>query len=490
MKPTVTFDGATATLTDVPAWVHQSLYELLSWQDSSIGHQNYRNRNSKWFKPQDATRSAYNLRTYRFPTGLVPRVVARLRALKIEPEQVRDYIPTTVTKPEIPDWAFDHQREAVTTALTTKRCLIQAPAGSGKTYTLAFLASAFPEAQILVTIHSSDIFKGLYQTFSEYFQEPIGQIGDKKKNWQRITIGMQKSLALYAHTDFKERLQNIDVLLTDECHHFGCSEGLKVSLACPKTSYRVGVSATVKRTDGADFLVEGAFGPLALVIPESKMVALGVIHAPKACFVPVPALELKTVVDIERAWSSNPREGFYQEGIVRNLQRNQLVVELLLAFLDSPTRGGNALLLVERIEHGQELQKLLAARGKRVEFIEGTNTKSAVRDKWLEALKRQEIDALISSAILDEGVDIPGLEVIFNAAGGSCERAVVQRAGRPGRIDRVGNKTRCLYIDFDDQEPAFLNKNARFRQLHINARFPGCVQKVSVSILKKIFNEP
>jgi superfamily II DNA or RNA helicase len=252
----------------------------------------------------------------------------------------------------------------------------------------------------------------------------------------------------------------------------------------------VGVSATVKRTDGADFLVEGAFGPLALVIPESKMVALGVIHAPKACFVHVAALDLKTTADIEKVWGSNPREGFYQEGIVRNLQRNQLVIELLLAFLSSPTRGGNALVLVERIEHGQELQRLLAARGKKVEFIEGTNTKDAVRDKWLEALKRQEIDALISSAILDEGVDIPGLEIIFNAAGGSCERAVVQRAGRPGRIDRVGSKTRCLYVDFDDQEPAFLNKNSRFRQLHINARFPDCVQKVSATTLKKIFNEP
>ena len=489
MNPTLSFNGSIATLTgNLPKSTHENLYQLLSWQDSNISYQNSRHQNSRWRAPEDPTRSAYDLKTHRFPTGLIPRVVLRLKQLGYDPELVKQYTSLTPTEPEIPEWAFDHQRQAVGLALQHRRCLIQAPAGSGKTYVLVFIASCFPEAQILVTIHNSDIFRGLYRTFTSYFDEPIGRVGDSKKNWERITIGMQKSLALYAQTDFADRLNKVDVLLTDECHHFGCNEGSKISLALTNTSYRVGVSATKDRGDGADLLVEGAFGPLALTIPEMEMVKLGVIHAPQAYFLTVPALSLETTAVIEQEHRNNLREGYYRKGIVQNPYRNQLAVDVVLAFLSCSTRSGNALIMVERLEHGSEIQRLLAAAGKKVDFIEGTNTSNEVRKAQITALNNQEIDALIATSITDEGVDIPGLELVVNLAGGSSQRAIIQRAGRSGRIDRTGSKTRSLYVDFEDLEPAFLSKNYRNRRQHLNARFPNCSSTTTLNKLKVIFN--
>jgi hypothetical protein len=490
MNPTITFNGSTATLTgNLPDATHQNLYELLSWQDSNISYQNLRHQNSRWRAPENPTRSAYQLKTHQFPTGLIPRVISRLKQLGIKPELVKQYVNISATDPEIPEWAFDHQRQAVNLALQHRRCLIQAPAGSGKTYVLVFIASCFPQAKILVTIHNSDIFQGLYKTFSSYFDEPIGRIGNSKKEWGRITIGMQKSLAMYAQTNFADELNKVDVLLTDECHHFGCSEGSKISLALTNTSYRVGVSATKDRGDGANLLVEGAFGPLALTIPEMEMVKLGVIHAPQAYFLSVPALSLQTAAVIEEEHRNNLREGYYRKGIVQNSYRNKLAVDVVLAFLSCSTRSGNALIMVERLDHGSEIQRLLAAAGKKVDFIEGTSTSREVRETQIQALNNQEIDALIATSITDEGVDIPGLELVVNLAGGSSQRAVIQRAGRSGRIDRTGSKTRSLYVDFEDLEPAFLNKNYRNRQQHLNARFPGCSSVTTLNKLKKIFND-
>jgi superfamily II DNA or RNA helicase len=488
MKPTISFNGSAAELSGVPNSTHKKIYDLLSWEDSNVSYQNLRYRNSRWREPEDPTRSAYDPRTHQFPTGLVPRVLVKLKQLGFDPELVKQYVGITPTEPEIPEWAFDHQRQAVRIALQHRRCLIQAPAGSGKTYVLVFLASCFPEAQILVTIHNSDIFRGLYKTFSSYFDEPIGQIGDGKKKWERITIGMQKSLALYAQTNFADRLNKVDVLLGDEVHHFGCGEGSKISLALTKTSYRIGVSATKDRGDGADLLVEGAFGPLALTIPEMEMVKLGVIHAPQAYFLSVPALSLETTAVIEQEHRNNLREGYYRKGVVQNPYRNQLAVDVVLTFLSCSTRSGNALIMVERLEHGLEIQRLLATAGKKVDFIEGTNTSNEVRKAQITALNNQEIDALIATSITDEGVDIPGLELVVNLAGGSSQRAVIQRAGRSGRIDRTGSKTRSLYVDFQDLEPAFLHKNYRNRQQHLNARFPGCSSVITFNKLKTVFN--
>lgn len=123
----ITYDAAYTKLSgDVTEKLKNHVAELLSWQ----------NKNATYLASQkgfriDTVECCFNKATNSFPTGLLPRVVDLLQLFGCELSFECKY---KVFQPEpvpIPNWAYEHQREIVKTALAQYRCLIQSPTGSG-----------------------------------------------------------------------------------------------------------------------------------------------------------------------------------------------------------------------------------------------------------------------------------------------------------------------------------------------------------------------
>ena len=91
------------------------------------------------------------------------------------------------------------------------------------------------------------------------------------------------------------------------------------------------------------------------------------------------------------------------------------------------------------------MQKFAKENNVECEFVYG-DTKSDVREKVKADLKTKKLKCVICSTIWTEGINVPSLDVIINAAGGKSERIIRQLRGRGVRT--CEGKDRLVYIDF------------------------------------------
>jgi superfamily II DNA or RNA helicase len=476
-KILVTYNAAKAQLTgDVTPNIRDHLREALTWQ----------NKNAAYLAAQkgfnvDTKECCYNTADDSFSTGLLPRVLDKLSLFKCEVDFTCNY-PVFAPEPQpLPDWAYDHQREIVNNAIENYRTLIQSPTGSGKSYAIAFFIKQFASRRVLITVPSINLLHNIKRPLESILEEPIGMIGDGKCTWERVTVGIINSLSKHSKGKFKEELEAQEILVVDEAHIGACASMQKISNACINTTYRLGLSATAYRTSGDDLVLEGVLGPKSLIIPEDVMVKLNVIHAPKAFFVrnehqglvyngAVKSIGVhqESIISYPNTPNNKPDpDEVYIQEVVRNSQRNKTAIKVLRAFLDSPNRGGNALLIIHLIEHGKLLQKEAAKQGLEIPFIDGSY-KGKDRMEVLDKFREGQIDYLIASSILNEGEDLPMLELLINCAGRANKRITTQRNGRSLRIDKSGRKKQAIIVDFYDDEPFYLNAHARKRMNIIN----------------------
>lgn len=455
------------------------------WVDRSIQMQNLYSKGPQ----RDPIKYCYDEVSKSFQSGLIPRVCSLLIDWDVPYIIKFDYEGFTARSDiETPDWAWDHQRKIIDDLMTYRRSVCQSPTASGKSSSISLIIEKFPERQILVVLHQLDLIYDLATKIEQYIEEPVGIIGGGKTNWQRITVGSAASLKRHAEGKFKDRLNGIEVLIFDECHHYANNTGLTISKACPNTSYRCGLSATIAQEDGSDILLEGVIGPTFTVIPDTTMVELGVIHRPDVYFIEVedPKLNLPVAEGLNKP----ERYKVVEAAIINNLQRNQLIVDIVKAFKDAKNNQGCALVLVEDVKngHGDKIVDLLAEQDVEAISIKG-ETSLAARQEILDTFKVGGLKVLVATRILNEGKDVPLLELVINAAGGSGKRGIIQKVGRALRTDPTGKKTRAIIVDFWDMEPNYLNNNSRSRMKHLNSRHPECARLTTLDELYATFQQ-
>jgi len=99
----------------------------------------------------------------------------------------------------------------------------------------------------------------------------------------------------------------------------------------------------------------------------------------------------------------------------------------------------------------------------------------------LDALRDGSQKVVIATTLADEGLDIPGLDVLILAGGGKSETRALQRIGRALR--KTEEKTGAIVVDFLD-EARFLEDHSQ-RRLEIyrtealfDIRIEGAVRPV------------
>jgi superfamily II DNA or RNA helicase len=130
-------------------------------------------------------------------------------------------------------------------------------------------------------------------------------------------------------------------------------------------------------------------------------------------------------------------------GVVKNTVLNNAAAEKAVSFAES---GEQILVLVEQIVHGEILRDLILSRTtKKVVYLTGKED-GETREKVFEQHRLGAVQILIATTILDEGVDIPSIDVLILAAGGKAKIRLLQRVGRGLR--NAKGKTRLVVIDF------------------------------------------
>jgi superfamily II DNA or RNA helicase len=423
------------------------------------------------------------LKRRRFPSGLLTVVLSVLEEERVEYVledrrgrfSVSDLQPFGIEGIKL----RDYQVNAVGHMLQRLRGVIQIPTGGGKTLIAAAAIKAFnlPAAYI---VHTSTLFNQTKETFLDVFgEESVGLVGGGNYNFNKYTICMVQSLMRLIDREEVDDFLPFKVLFVDECHHVH-SNGSKASWYVAQQKFknahiRFGLSATPTLTKHG-LLLQAATGPLIHKIELPELQERGfisevdiVFHKIDVSVSPEEVMPEFKVDDEEEDPTKHLREYAedYQKHIIEGRTRNLRIAETAIKYAKN---GDLVLIFVERISHGNLLNMFIdfsIPQNNSIKhmFLCGKNSSKEIEFYKNEA-KEKRIDILVvTRQLFGEGVDIPAVNVLMNAAGGKENVAFTQMFGRGLRV--TNDKKTVQYVDFYDSGNRHLANHARTRIRHL-----------------------
>jgi len=381
-----------------------------------------------------------------FYTGHLDRVVEFCNRRNFDLDLDATGLYTSYEEPHIPGITLrEDQKKIIDKALYKQYGVIKAPTGTGKTILQLGIMSAF-SGNVLLLAHTSSI---------------VNQTVDKIRelNWSCTQIGggfsflesfnnvndptVIATIQSFAKIDPKEYTDFFDVVIVDEAHRVSSFDGLyhKVlsNLLAP---VRLGFTATLPYKEEAKMALEGLIGPLITEQTINEAAEKKILAVPK---IKIIKSKFKQSVKEERKYSE-----VYQKGIVENYSRNRQIRDIVS---EHEEKGDSVLIFVNKIEHGKNLVKLFKQRKLNVPFIKG-DMPNERREIIKKSLIKKTRKIVIATTAWKEGVDIPSLDVVFNAGGGKSEIGTLQSIGRGLR--RTDEKDSVVIYDFFDPSHNFL----------------------------------
>lgn len=251
------------------------------------------------------------------------------------------------------------------------------------------------------------------------------------------------------HNEVKALLDSAICFIVDECHHASSDTWYETLMTCQNAVYRIGLTGTVDKSQPINVLrLEGCTGEVIIKISNDFLIGRGYSAKPTIFLEEVREPALKDSL----SWQE-----VYRLGIIENDYRNRKVVELVA---EKYGEGKGVLVIVNWTSHGESLLEMLKQQGIPCEFTHGGRN-SEDRERILQDLRYEKLKVLIATSILDEGVDVPGINVLVMAAGGKSFRQTLQRIGRGLRKKKDGSGLEVY--DFLDYHHRLLAKHTKER---------------------------
>ncbi|WP_045233663.1 DEAD/DEAH box helicase [Deinococcus pimensis] len=353
---------------------------------------------------------------------------------------------------------YPHQTEAIDAwKRAGRRGLVVLPTGAGKTLVAQLALDATPRS-CLVVVPTLDLMHQWYAGFlATYPDAPLGLLGGGSKDDTPLLVATYDSAAIHA-----ERLGNrYGLVVFDEVHHLG-GDFNRVIAEYSIAPYRLGLTATPPQ--GARLRdLQGLVGPLVYRRTPEELAGT--------------ALASYREVRITVQLSAAERARYDAAIATRNafLRRSGINLGNLEGWrtfvMRSGTPEGRAAMLAHRearsLAFGTEgklrvLEELLAQhpeervlvftddnatvyRVSREFLLPALTHQTPVKERvaLLDAFRKGDYRVLVTSRVLNEGVDVPEASVAIVLSGTGVEREHTQRLGRILR--RAEGKQAVLY---------------------------------------------
>lgn len=354
---------------------------------------------------------------------------------------------------------FEHQREAVARWIECgRRGLVVLPTGAGKSY-VAEMAIVSAQRSTLVVAPTIDLMNQWYDVLTTAFGEPVGLLGGGYHEVRDLTVATYDSA--YIHMDALG--DRFGLLVFDECHHLPSPTYLFAAESAI-APYRLGLTATLARSDGREALLTERVG--ALVYER------GIKDLAGEYLADYDVVKIAVALSDEEALRYEEQREVYKQ-FLRNKGIN----------MASPEGWGQFIMLSARSSEGRraflayrEQKQIAIASAGKLRVLEGllrqhardrvlvfTNDNETVyrisraflipalthqtdlkeRREILERFNAGQYPAVVTSRVLNEGVNIPSANVAVILSGTGSVREHVQRLGRILR--RKEGKRAVLY---------------------------------------------
>lgn len=472
---------------------------------AALNMQSY--KDGKW----DGYINLFDKRYKKFPTGLLGLVETALQKKNVPysveytydqfPERELDIVINDGMTPD------DDQLIAINCGVECGRGIIKAPTAFGKTAILAKRIIQRMGVPTLFIANKTILIDDAYKEFSDSMTlasgEPLICSTVQGKNFAGINLSKSEPKPIKSHIIvatiqsltarlqdpltapyLKHWLKNVcKLVMIDECQALGTKTWDMVLSQC-MAPYRIGLSATPRRTDGADIKLRACTGPNIFTTTAEKQIERG-----RLC-----DIDIEYKVYDHKIYNEKDTGLIYNECymtfIANNYERNtRYIVE---PAIDMIKEERPVLILVSSIDHGKEIARLLAEEHDiNVPFLWGDTSKKK-RDEAIRAFKNREIPIIIGSTIFDAGVNIPVIGGVVIGGAGNSDITLIQRIGRGARIcdyDKVWGyvpkfvrdnngvkKTRI--VDIIDKNVKFFFSQSKNRYYNAKSEFGGDVVRI------------
>ena len=354
---------------------------------------------------------------------------------------------------------FPHQREALGAWLKQGgRGVVVLPTGAGKTFvaTLAILAK---QRSTLVVVPTLDLMAQWQNGLMAIFDRPVGLVGGGSHEVEDITVTTYDS----AHIHMDRLGNRFGLVVFDECHHLPSDAYATAARMC-LAPFRLGLTATPERTDGKDGAYAELVGPLCYRRDITEL--SGHYLAPYETVrleVPLSEAELEAYAEARREYvgflRANGISMAAPDGWAQFLLRSSLSDAGRRAFAAYRAQRKLAvaapgkLALLERLLRAHKNDRVLVFTEDNATVYEIARrlllpaithqTKVKERADILAGLHDGSLFAVVTSKVLNEGVDVPSANVAIVLSGSGSVREHVQRLGRVLR--KEADKRAVLY---------------------------------------------
>ncbi len=354
---------------------------------------------------------------------------------------------------------FPYQQEAVDAWWQAGgRGIVVLPTGAGKTF-VALMCMARVQRGTLVVVPTIDLMQQWYGVISSQLDTEVGLIGGGYYDIEPVSVSTYDSAYLHM-----ERFgHQFGLLVFDECHHLpGPSYLMTADLSL--APYRLGLTATLEREDGAEHLLRDAIGD-TVYRQEIRSLSGEYLSGYETIKIsvrlsPEERTEYQEARNTYRSFLESQRIALSGPGgWVRFLAATSRSEEGRRAFTayriqKAIAQGSQAKLRVlERLirQHRRDRMLIFTSDNETVYRISRRflvpaithQTKVKERQDILAAFNAGRYPFLVTSRVLNEGVDVPEANVAVVLSGTGSVREHVQRLGRILR--RVEGKHALLY---------------------------------------------
>lgn len=331
---------------------------------------------------------------------------------------------------------YDYQKACITECLTNGRGIIEVGTGGGKSLIQASILENWKRINGSVTalliVPDLALVTQLVEDFTNYgvtfeFSGWTGEKGMEKQDTDVIICN--EGILRSQFADYRE-LVDVDVVLGDECHKVKKANQITKIINKIKTPNKFGFTGTIPLEKIEKWKILGTFGPAIYVkksdelrkeeyLTEAEIISVKINH-------PKTVKGYKNEVDF----------------IISDDERHKVINKL------TKNMSKNVLILVNRIEHGENLLKHLIFEDREVYFISGSMA-VAERRRIIEKMEEQDnIICVAMSSIFSTGVNVKNLHYIIFAAGGKSFTRIVQSIGRGLRLH--SSKLKLFVFDLYD----------------------------------------
>jgi superfamily II DNA or RNA helicase len=338
-----------------------------------------------------------------------------------------------------------------------RRGLVVLPTGAGKSF-VAELAIADAQRSTLIVAPTLDLVGQWWGLLRRAFGDPIGVVGGGAHDIQPITVTTYDSA--WAHMPkFGARF---GLIVFDEVHHLP-SAAYATAAELSIAPFRLGLTATLERPDGLHGGLTSLVGP---VVYRKEITELAgeflAEYRTEVRAVPLTEEE-RDAYDAARGELASFLEsrgirmggaGFDQ--FLRESGRSAEGRSALKAWRESRRilQGArNKLLTLETLLHEHRTNRVIVFTSDNATVYEIARkflvppithqTEVRERKRILEAFSGGELPVVVTSRVLNEGVDVPSADVAIVLSGTGTVREHVQRLGRILR--RSAGKQAVLY---------------------------------------------